>query len=758
MRLERLTLAPYGRFADCTLNLRPDASLHVVLGANESGKTTALAAIGDLLYGFPLRTDYGFRFEMSALRIGGAIRLADGAGLEFRRRKGRGATLVDADDRPISDAPLLAALGGVDRQTFEMEFGLTAQALREGGRALLAASGGLAETLAASSAGLSALVKLRETLAAEADALFTPRKSAGKAFYVALEAYDAADKKLRDAIVTADALKAAEQKRAEAENAEQRLREEFDDAGRILAKRERASRTHAMLARLAALAAELESFADLPEIDAASLAAARQALDDDRALQAGLARLAAEAEAEAADIATLVLDAEMLAAGDAVDALREKLGAVRKAGDDLPRRIEARDQALAQLDDVARRLGLADHHAALAAPPSDAARALARQAIDDRREAMRRLDDDRARARDAAAKRDQLAAGAAEAVDRPRAAAPPAGAARRAPGRRRAAEQRARRPRSRRRAGWPRKRRVSSRRSPISTRWPARSCPTLRNSPHSSKPTSSASRRARRRSGITNRPRAMSRRRRRRWRNASARRRARRAAEWLAARERRNGALDRLGVALDEDATRRRDAFDAARALTLAADAVGDAVVANSERAARLEAAREDLASRREALERAEREARASVGGARGGGGGMARAVGALRRRAAIAGGDGALDRSGRSADQAPRRMARPPRRGRRAGSPSRPSRSELAAVVRGDRSGPRRRASRSPIARRAPNWRRGRRPGRRPARPPTRAPTPPARLRKRRRRRRGASASWPNSPAPGRRRCAASG
>jgi len=32
-----------------------------VLGANEAGKTTALSAIGDLLYGFPLRTDYGFR-------------------------------------------------------------------------------------------------------------------------------------------------------------------------------------------------------------------------------------------------------------------------------------------------------------------------------------------------------------------------------------------------------------------------------------------------------------------------------------------------------------------------------------------------------------------------------------------------------------------------------------------------------------------------------------------------------------------------
>ena len=160
-------------------------------------------------------------------------------------------------------------------------------------------------------------------------------------------------------------------------------------------------RTHAKLARLAALARELEAFADLPEIDAASLAAARKALDDDRALQAVLARLAVEAEAEAADIAALEVDPELIGAGAEIDALREKLGAVRKAADDLPRRVEARAQALGQLDDIARRLGLFDHEAVLAAPPSDAELARARQAIDERRQATRRLED----ARDARARR-----------------------------------------------------------------------------------------------------------------------------------------------------------------------------------------------------------------------------------------------------------------------------------------------------------------------------------------------------------------
>ena len=53
MRLDRLALAPYGRFADRMLEFAPEAALHVVYGPNETGKTTTLSAIGDLLFGFP---------------------------------------------------------------------------------------------------------------------------------------------------------------------------------------------------------------------------------------------------------------------------------------------------------------------------------------------------------------------------------------------------------------------------------------------------------------------------------------------------------------------------------------------------------------------------------------------------------------------------------------------------------------------------------------------------------------------------------
>ena len=147
MRFERLDLAPYGRFADLRLAFSPDAALHVVLGRNEAGKTTTLEAIKDFLFGMEPRTAYGFEYGYEAMRIGAVVRFADGERFEARRRKGKNNTLVDDLNKAVSEERLLHALTGLDRKTFETEFGLSQRTLREGGAAVLQAGGRLAETL-----------------------------------------------------------------------------------------------------------------------------------------------------------------------------------------------------------------------------------------------------------------------------------------------------------------------------------------------------------------------------------------------------------------------------------------------------------------------------------------------------------------------------------------------------------------------------------------------------------------------------------
>ena len=393
MRLERLDLAPYGRFADRRLSFSPEADLHVVLGRNEAGKTTILEAIGDFLFGVRDRTNYAFAHDYKTLRIGGALRLADGERLEARRRKGDRNTLVDDSDKPLSEDRLRQALVGIDRKTFEAEFGLSQRGLREGGEALLRAGGSLAEALAAGSASLGALTALRKGFAEEADALFSPRKSAGKPFYVALDAYAQADRRLREATVTADALRAAEDEARAAQANLNDLKASHQENGAAIARARRALRTQGKLNRLDALAAELAAFADLPAFSTAALGRARAALEGQRVQRAEAGRLAAEAAEDATLRAALGLDPALLAQGEAIDGLREQIGAVRKAEADLPSRIGAEAQARQQLADLARRLGLESPEAMLARTPGDAALARLRALCARRRASARALED-----------------------------------------------------------------------------------------------------------------------------------------------------------------------------------------------------------------------------------------------------------------------------------------------------------------------------------------------------------------------------
>jgi uncharacterized protein YhaN len=402
VKIESLTLERYGHFTDRELSFRPDAALHVVLGANEAGKTSALSAISDLLFGFAGRTDYDFQHDSKTLRVGAALRHSDGRVLSVRRRKGTKNTLIDAADQPLPDDMLAPFLAGLTRDGFSREFGLTAQALRQGGHDLLNAGGSLAETLAAGSAGMTALSQLRERLKTEADELFTPRKSASKPFYLAAERHDAAEKALRDAVVTREALEEAGKAVQEARQRRDALNADHAATGRNLARWQRTLRVRSKLARLQALRSARAELADLPDISAATFADWRAALAADAALSGELQALDAADAADTIEIAALAVDDTMLACGPAIDALRERLGAVRKAMDDLPRRREARRAAQESLDGFAQRLGLAGHVTLLEKLPTDPALARVRDLIDRIRraeQAQRDAEEKQARAR-----------------------------------------------------------------------------------------------------------------------------------------------------------------------------------------------------------------------------------------------------------------------------------------------------------------------------------------------------------------------
>ena len=47
--------------------------VNVFYGPNEAGKTTSMAAVSDLLFGFATRTPYNFVYDYALLRVGAVL-------------------------------------------------------------------------------------------------------------------------------------------------------------------------------------------------------------------------------------------------------------------------------------------------------------------------------------------------------------------------------------------------------------------------------------------------------------------------------------------------------------------------------------------------------------------------------------------------------------------------------------------------------------------------------------------------------------
>lgn len=181
MRFDRLELIRWGALENTTLDFSsPSPGLQVVLGVNEAGKSTTRRAIAALLFGIPGQTTDNFRFDYKDLRIGAALRWADGTVEVFRRRKANKDSVVDLEDKPVQLARLSALRTQPGPERFGQEWSLDHEQLRNGGLELLAGKGRVGESLVSAGLGGIGVARLLEALDATAAKSFAPRASAPK--------------------------------------------------------------------------------------------------------------------------------------------------------------------------------------------------------------------------------------------------------------------------------------------------------------------------------------------------------------------------------------------------------------------------------------------------------------------------------------------------------------------------------------------------------------------------------------------------
>ena len=367
MRLARLDLTRYGRFSDRTLDFgeKPESGcdFHIVYGLNEAGKSTAVSAILDLLFGIEKHSPYGSAdvrknwHAYSAMRVGGRLDLAGGP-LEVARLKRDKNSLVDAENRPLDEALVKAELGGVDRAAFRTMFSLDDDSLEKGGDAILASRGDLGQLLFSASAGLAELGGRLGALREEADRFFRPRASKT----------ELAEKKrqletLKVERERADTLASAY---AELIRARDAARAAYEASSKALG--ERRARTEAVrrllsglphLAVLREAEANLDRLADLPATPEGWGAEVARLEAEAIRLEAQRDNAEAAIASHEAELVCIGKDAAALSVAGRVDAWREARGRYVTAKD-IPVREGERDAKRATVAEILRRLGRDD--------------------------------------------------------------------------------------------------------------------------------------------------------------------------------------------------------------------------------------------------------------------------------------------------------------------------------------------------------------------------------------------------------------
>ncbi len=134
MRIRELYLERFGHFHQRAIEVSP-SSVTVFYGPNEAGKSTLLAFIRAILFGFP--TQYSANHYPSLDRgSGGRISLSDGAGTVYLVERYAGLAnrfSVIAPDGPLSDAEsvLRRLAGGADSDQFKKIFAFSLDELEE---------------------------------------------------------------------------------------------------------------------------------------------------------------------------------------------------------------------------------------------------------------------------------------------------------------------------------------------------------------------------------------------------------------------------------------------------------------------------------------------------------------------------------------------------------------------------------------------------------------------------------------------------
>ncbi|MFY1826576.1 AAA family ATPase [Myxococcus fulvus] len=309
LRIDSLRVRRFGHFSELSLELGP--GLHLMYGPNEAGKSTLLAFLRAMLFGFEKR-GHPERYAPAEedTPFGGELRLLTATGpLTVRRmatprgRKAESLTVLGPDGEPVSEERLKDARGHVTRELYFDVFAFRLEELA-GFEQLTEARGASDALVAASMRGARRLPEAMSALSKSAERLYKP-SGTNPELNVKLRELEEVQEQLREQ-GNRPALYFAKRERLEALGGELLgLETRVQEDGRELERLERLAAALSEVTALAEARAELAGLPSLETFPEAGEARLEEALERGRSYRGEVARLAEKLSSTEAELARL---------------------------------------------------------------------------------------------------------------------------------------------------------------------------------------------------------------------------------------------------------------------------------------------------------------------------------------------------------------------------------------------------------------------------------------------------------------------
>lgn len=366
MRIQSLHLIAFGPFTNTAIDLsRGKEGLHIIFGQNESGKSSSLRALHQVLYGIPTKSTDNFKHAHPDLRIGIVLKHSDNSILRVVRRKGNNKTLrkLDAENEIVDESQLHHYLGNINQATFENMFGIDHQTLVSGGEAILKGNGELGQLLFSAGAGIQDLKSVQASLEKDYLDLYT-RNGSSRIINKQLSEYADAKKILRESELPNSEWERHDLSLRQAEGRKEQLNKQLNEANKNLSRLAHYRNAIPLLAERSLYDTQLlalQTVVCLPENFEDN---ARNALEQMLVLKREEEQDSQKIAQLNQELKNLNVPDELIERAATIESLQQKLGSHQKAAIDRqslePGLIEERERARACLRD----LGLKDDFAA----------------------------------------------------------------------------------------------------------------------------------------------------------------------------------------------------------------------------------------------------------------------------------------------------------------------------------------------------------------------------------------------------------